>query len=234
MHDLLYLSESKMEVLVPQLPNRIRRRLGFEAGVNTGVLSVKAKVANEGQPPLVGAIDDVVKMIENEHGTRWRTDYDLRAGDWIRFEEYFRYGNAWPGDEYHQPFVSGLTYFAAAGAPPFALIGSSVHVLDLRQPQPTPYLGLYYADALREFAQTVVQMPDEAVSELPPRPPGADDRTSDMDAVLHAVPWLRIHSDGMAETRLSGHARVIAVGITSYGYERSVLATPLYVEYLPR
>ncbi len=37
MRDLLYLSENKMRILVPQLPVRWRRRLGLEAGFNLGL-----------------------------------------------------------------------------------------------------------------------------------------------------------------------------------------------------
>lgn len=37
MRDLLYLSENEMRAPIPQLPGRLRRRLGFEAGLNAGV-----------------------------------------------------------------------------------------------------------------------------------------------------------------------------------------------------
>ena len=93
--DLLYLSENKMRALVPQLPGKLRKRLGFEAGLNVGVLSAKATLPGESsQPSSVAALDAVVEMIEREKGSRWRTDPDLRAGDWIQFDAEFRYGDA--------------------------------------------------------------------------------------------------------------------------------------------
>ena len=84
MRDLLYLSENKMRALIPQLPGRHRRRLGFEAGLNAGVATAKATLPSEPQPSSIALLDAVVEMIEQEKGSRWRTDSDLRAGDWIR------------------------------------------------------------------------------------------------------------------------------------------------------
>ena len=145
MRDLLYLSENKMRALVPQLPGQLRRRLGLvglEAGVNVGVASVKATLPGEPQPSSIALLDAVVEMIEREKGSLWRTDRDLRAGDWIQFDEEFRYGAAAtasyryqylddPDDPAADHALSGLVYFAATDAySPFVLCGSAVHVLD--------------------------------------------------------------------------------------------------------
>lgn len=122
MRDLLYLSENKMRALVPQLPGKLRKRLGFEAGLNVGVVSAKATLPGESsQPSSVAALDAVVEMIEREKGSRWRTDPDLRAGEWIQFDEEFRYGDAataeqrvdldFYGPDAHHA-LSGLVYFA--------------------------------------------------------------------------------------------------------------------------
>src|SRR5262249_10930079 len=97
MRDLLYLSESKMAVLVPQLPGRVRERLGMEAGLNAGVLSLRASLSSDSRTSPVGALNAVVKMIERKHGHRQRTDRGLAVGSWIKFEEEFRFGSAWPG-----------------------------------------------------------------------------------------------------------------------------------------
>jgi len=70
---------------------------------------------------------------------RGRTDADPRAGEWIRFEEDFHFGSAWPGD---QNSVADLVYLAAAGGQPFLLAGSAAHVLDRRGlPVATPGSG---------------------------------------------------------------------------------------------
>jgi hypothetical protein len=57
MRDLLYLSESKMQALVPQLPGRTIRRLGLEAGVSAGLISLKVTLPGEvgQQPRLLGS-----------------------------------------------------------------------------------------------------------------------------------------------------------------------------------
>ncbi len=114
MRDLLYLSENKMRALIPQLPGQLRRRLGFEAGLNAGVVSAKATLQSESQPSSVALLDAVVEMIERGKGSRWRTDSDLRAGDWIQFEEEFRYGDAPPGLVYFAAADRGLQHQAAA------------------------------------------------------------------------------------------------------------------------
>lgn len=69
MRELLYLSENKMRALVPQLPGRLRRKLGFEAGLNAGVASVTATLPSEPQPSSIAALDAVIKMIEKNRGT---------------------------------------------------------------------------------------------------------------------------------------------------------------------
>jgi hypothetical protein len=77
MRDLLYV-ENKTRALVPQLPGQLRRRLGFEAGLNVGVVSAKATLPGESsQTSSIAALDAVVEMIEREKGSRWRTDRDL-------------------------------------------------------------------------------------------------------------------------------------------------------------
>ena len=168
MRDLLYLSENKMRALIPQLPGQLRRRLGFEAGLNVGVASARASLPGEPQPSSIALLDAVVEMIEQEKGSRWRTDPDLRAGDWVQFEEEFRYGDAATKGE----SLSGLVYFAATdGEAPFVLCGSSVHVLDRWQPGdgPSRRVGHFYMDALLDYARALAGLPDEAaVTEFTP------------------------------------------------------------------
>ncbi len=226
MRDLLYLSENKMRALIPQLPGQLRRRLGFEAGLNAGVVSAKATLQSESQPSSVALLDAVVEMIEREKGSRWRTDSDLRAGDWIQFEEEFRYGDA---------ATSGLVYFAATDTEaPFVLCGSAVHVLDRWQSGENSsdrQEGLwFYMDAFFAYARKLAGMPDEAATAefVPPTPPGG--------GLLQAL-WIlcdeaqRKDSNWAIEpVRLSGHARALAVIPTCEG-PPAVLATPLYVEY---
>lgn len=172
MRDVLYLSENKMRALVPQLPGQLRRRLGFEAGLNAGVVSAKATLQSEPQPSSIALLDSVVEMIEREKGSRWRTDNHLRAGDWIQFEEEFRYGDAATapylyGDQHSSHALSGLVYFAATDAgPPFVLCGSSVHVLDRWQTGDSldRQVGWFYMEALLAYARNLAEMPDEAAA----------------------------------------------------------------------
>jgi hypothetical protein len=249
--DLLYLSENKMRALVPQLPGQLRRRLGFEAGLNAGVASAKASLSAESQPSSIALLDSVVEMIEREKGSRWRTDSDLRAGDWIQFEEEFRYGDAATADYLRSPLLrhdqaaghalSGLVYFAATDAevPPFVLCGSSVHVLDRWQPGDSPdkRVGHFYMDALVVYARQLAELPDEAATtEFVPPEIGLS------GFLLEALLVLRRktrddRSNGWVTgpVRLSGHARVLAAGpLHATGGPPWMLATPLYVEYAQR
>jgi hypothetical protein len=247
MRDLLYLSENKMRALIPQLPGQLRRRLGFEAGLNAGVVSAKASLPGESQPSSIALLDAVLEMIGQERGSRWRIDPDLRAGDWIQFEEEFRYGDAdtasyLPRDDRAADHaLSGLVYFAATEAEaPFVLCGSSVHVLDRWQSGDSPkgQVGHFYMDALIAYARQLAELPDEAATtELSPP------EECFSSPLRYALGWLCA-----VETRddhpnnwvtkpvwLSGHARVLAVEPPRVEHgPPCVLATPLYVEYAQR
>jgi hypothetical protein len=168
--DLLYLSENKMRALLPQLPGHLRRRLGVENGVNVGVATAKATLPGEPQPSSIALLDATVKMIEKTKSVRQRTDAELRAGDWIRFEEEFRYGDAATSPYLRQDpdsshALAGLVYFATTHAEtPFVLVGSSVHVLDRWQSGESPQqrVGWFYLDAITAYARQLAELPDEA------------------------------------------------------------------------
>ncbi|MFK8906886.1 SAVMC3_10250 family protein [Streptomyces sp. YS-3] len=237
MRDLLYLSESKMEVLVPQLPGRVRERLGLEAGLNAGVLSLKASLSNDNRTSLVGALNAVVRMIERKHGHQHRTDQGLSVGSWIEFEEEFRFGSAWPGsgEGRDRPVVDGLVYFAAAQYPqhpPFALVGSLAHLLDRRRPtsdgdSDSQQVGRLYIEAIRAYAQAVQELPGRAaIGDLSTL--GSTDRA--LSAVILLCEIDAPHAEGWAPpVRLAGLARILA--IDEFG---TILATPLYIEYASR
>lgn len=235
MRDLLYLSEHKMRALVPQLPGQIRRRLGFEAGLNVGVASAKASLPGEPQPSTVALLDAVVEMIEREKGSRWRTDGDVRAGDWIQFEEEFLYGDAATAGQ----ALSGLVYFAAPDSEaPFVLCGSPVHVLDRWQSGdgPDQRVGHFYMDALIACARELAELPDEAATtEFTPPETGSALRYA--LGILCGVETRTGSRSTWAITRpvrLSGHARVLAVEPYDADRPPAVLATPLYVQYAER
>ncbi|MGE7390848.1 SAVMC3_10250 family protein [Streptomyces sp. NPDC004126] len=243
MRDLLYLSENKMRALIPQLPGGVRRRLQVEAGLNIGVASAKAALTGEPQRPSVALLDATVKMIEKTKGVRQRTERDLRAGDWIRFEDEFRFGDAVTTERSndstdHHP-LAGLVYFATTQAEaPFVLIGSSVNVLDRWQSgQPAEArVGWFYMDAVLAYAHQLALLPDEAAtSEFTP-PDGLEGglgyglwvlcRTAEFGDDDRYDRW------ASEPIRLSGHARVLATLPTDG--PPCLLATPLYVEYTAR
>lgn len=257
MRDLLYLSENKMRALVPQLPGQLRRRLGFEAGLNAGVASAKATLPSESQPSSITLLDPVVEMIEREKGSRWRTDSDMRAGDWIQFEEEFRYGDAATApylrdlgdDQAARHALSGLVYFATTGGGvPLVLIGSSVHVLDRWQSGDAPgkQVGRFYMDAIIAYARQLAELPDEAaateftspedfasVREAKRKPYSP---ASPLAYALGMLCWEETRDDRSnrwvtGPVRLGGHARVLAVEPPRPAGPPGVLATPLYVEY---
>jgi hypothetical protein len=234
MRDLLYLSETKMRALVPQLPGGLRKRLGLEAGVNAGVISLRATLAPDQQPALIAALDQVIEMLEAERQPRWRTDPQLRAGDWIQFCEDFHFGEA-PKARYTMP-ADDLVYFVASDDPaPFVLCGSRAHLLDKRQvPDVNRDAGVgFYTAALIDYTRRLAALPDEAAVADPPRLAGnmnvrgipdedGDRITRDLGYAIRQLSRPSMGWTGHAA--LSGHARVLAAS----GF---VLATPLYVEY---
>ncbi|MGW1625908.1 SAVMC3_10250 family protein [Streptomyces sp. NPDC002172] len=236
MRDLLYLSEAKMEVLTPQLPGRIRQRLGLEAGLDIGLVSVKATLPGNDQTPSVRALNAVAKMIGKKHGNRYRTDQGVTVGDWIQFEEEFRFGNAWPGTGHgcDRPTVEGLVYFAAEERqhfPAFALVGSAVHILDRRRSQvetnqESSQVGHLYVEAIRAYAHSLHGLPGHAAT-------GNVPNLGAVDRALVAVATLCSIAPGeegwTPPARLAGLARVLAVDDAG-----TILATPLYIEYAPR
>ncbi|MFI8850187.1 SAVMC3_10250 family protein [Streptomyces sp. NPDC053499] len=245
MRDLLYLSETKMRALVPQVPGRLRRRLGFETGVNVGVATAKATLPSESQQPSsISLLDATVKMIEKTKGVRRRTETDLRAGDWIQFEDEFRFGDAATSayvseepDSGHA--LAGLVYFATTHAePPFVLVGSSVHVLDRWQSGETPEqrVGWFYLEAVIAYARQLAELSDEAATtEFVPPPGIADGLAYGLWVLCRTAQFGNNRRDRWATepVRLCGHARILAVIPTPAG-PPSVLATPLYVEYAQR
>jgi hypothetical protein len=251
MRDLLYLSENKMRALIPQLPGQARRRLGFEAGFNAGVVAAKASLPGESQPSPVALLDAVVDMIEREKGSRWRTDSELSAGDWIQFEEEFRYGSAETDsylgahDEAARRALAGLVYFAATDAEvPFVLCGSSVHVLERWQPADSGEnrVGRFYLAAVLAYARRLAELPDEAAITDDAVLAAQPDSVRSQNALVYGLRQLceDVRDDerngwATGPVRLSGHARVLAVVPRRVpGGPPAVLATPLYVEYARR
>jgi hypothetical protein len=203
MRDLLYLSETKMKDLIPQLPRKVLKRLGMEAGVNVGVLSLRATLAPDEHTSLTALLDSVINMIEDEKLTRWRSDLHLCAGDWVQFEETFLYGTT-PPDTKH-PLPSGdLVYFNATDTESkrFSLCGSAAHLK-----------GAHYALPKEEIKAPVAEV---ATMLRLDDPTSADTAASPRDTQQGRF------ADGVT---LSGHARVLAV------FDDFILGTPLYVEY---
>lgn len=241
MRDLLYLSENKMRVLSPQVPHKLWRKTGFEAGVNVGLASFKTTLPGDAPQPSVAMLDPVIEMIEQERKVKWFTDKVLQVGDWIQFEDEFFYGDAAPaGMQFADvTVVTGLVYFAAQRSPkgtPFVLVGSSANVLDRWQPPDSHVktVGTYYMEAVRAYAARLAELPDEAAESdfTPPRSRG--------HSLVQALSYLT-HEAGSAKTHsgwaagpvmLRGHARVLAAPNDDI-WGRAVLATPLYIEYAP-
>ncbi|MFD7019041.1 SAVMC3_10250 family protein [Streptomyces sp. NPDC059928] len=233
MRDLLYLSESKMRVLTPQLRG-YGRRLGIEAGINAGVVSLKGiQPGSEGnaQPSSVEALGAVIEMVEKSSDVRLRTDPDLRPGDWIKIAEDF---NLWlardGGDE--SVGADGLVYFAATASPPVVLLASAKHMLE--QPQEVPPTenpmhrgAVVYMDILVRQARRLLV--DDWV-------PDSFEYGWVLDAAREICVYApeRARFEGRQPIRLAGHARVLGVGRSIRRGEHCVIATPLYLEYAPR
>jgi hypothetical protein len=113
-------------------------------------------------------------------------------------------------------------------------------VLDRRQPRDRegPNLStVYYQETFTRYIREVFESTDEsALGDLyDPDPYVLDTLSHGVDFMYRLAQNARGWSDPV---RLAGHARVLAVGNDLYrsggadpGYEPSMLATPLYVEY---
>ena len=220
-----------MQALVPQLPGQLKKRLGIEAGVNIWFASLRATLPGDAQQPTVAVLDAVVQMIERERVVHQRTEPGLNVGNWIKFEEEFRYGDACVDD------ASGLVYFVAAEQPPFVLCGSSMHVLDRRQPADqsnTQQVGVFYLETVLEYIRKISELADEAAVRDPQLPPGIS--RNDLDYGI----WVLSREAAIEEAGWSGPVRLAGYARVLYTVEREdgtgppmVLATPLYVEYPP-
>jgi hypothetical protein len=238
MRDLLYLSENKMRVLSPQVPQQLRKKTGFEAGVNVGVASFKTSLPSEAPKSSVTMLDSVIEMIEQERKVKWFTEEDLQSGDWVQFEDEFFYGDAASGRRKVEPVAdTGLVYFAAQRLPkgtPFVLVGSSANVLDRWQPPDSHVkaVGAYYMEAVRAYAARVTKLPDEAAeSEFTVSRHGGDALVQALNYLTPATRSVEQHSGWAAgPVMLRGHARVLAAPKDDI-WGRAVLATPLYIEY---
>ncbi|WAU82571.1 SAVMC3_10250 family protein [Streptomyces sp. Qhu-G9] len=233
-HDLLYLSETKMQHLMPQLPGRVRKRLGLSAGLNVGVLSVSATLESAGTSPPITALNAVIRMIERQHGRRGLLDPDLREGDWIRFSTPFRYADTHSGKDVDPDAVGGLVFFASESRQ-LLLIGSASHIVDQRPPEETPRrtLALLYVNSLLRYAATLRKQPDRAATGDVPAV--LEDLYSDAGRVMEQVGIVHnvLQIEGLPLMTLAGYARVLVLDDNPPS-SRSVLATPLYVEYASR
>ncbi|MGW6955204.1 SAVMC3_10250 family protein [Streptomyces sp. PAN_FS17] len=240
MRDLLYLSENKMRVLSPQVPQKLWKKAGFEAGVNVGLASFKTSTLPGDSPQSSAAmLEPVIEMIEQERKVKWFTDEALHVGDWIQFEDEFFYGDAAPAgpQSSNKTVVTGLVYLAAQRSPrgtPFVLVGSSVNVLDRWQPPDSHVttVGTYYMEAVRAYAARLAELPDEAARSEFTGPPYSSHHLPQALRYLTPIAGsVRTHSGWAAgPVTLRGHARVLAAPNDDI-WGRAVLATPLYIEY---
>lgn len=203
MRDLLYLSETKMKDLAPQLPRKVLKRFGMEAGLNVGVLSLRATLSPSEQTSQVALLDGVINMIESDRLTRRRSDPGVRAGDWVQFEEAFFYGRTPPATNHPLP-PGELVYFNAVATQgkAFSLCGSPSHLK-----------GAHYNQEDEEAAGSIANI--EAAL-------GTSGLTYADTAAAGSERKHGRLADGVS---LAGHARVLAV------FDDFVLGTPLYVEY---
>ncbi|WP_157619980.1 SAVMC3_10250 family protein [Saccharothrix sp. NRRL B-16348] len=247
MRDLLYLSENKMRVLSPQVPQQLRKKIGFETGVNVGFASFKTSLPSEPSKSLVTMLDSVIEMIEQERTVKWFTEANLQSGDWVQFEDEFFYGDAASGRIKSEPVAdTGLVYFAAQRPPhwntsrggpartPFVLVGSSANVLDRWQPPDSHVkaVGAYYMEAVLAYAERLAELPDEATeSELAVPGHGGHALVEALRYLTPITQSVRPHSGWAAgPVTIKGHARVLAAEKDKV-LSPAVLATPLYIEY---
>lgn len=94
MRELLYLSDTKLTMLLAANPKRGWRAERAEGRVTVGGLSLKLGAARSNdEQDVASRLDQAIDLIErSKRASRWFTDPTVQPGHWIQFELSVRYG----------------------------------------------------------------------------------------------------------------------------------------------
>jgi hypothetical protein len=237
--ELIYLSNSKMQQFLPDRPPRWRRigRLRAEIKAPVGSISVEPELPDNKAWTKADDLNKVTDYIEQNF--QWFTSEEVRAGEWIYFEDWLNYRVFRPHRRAPIVLFYNLNYHET-GHTRLLLHGSAEHLrgsapaegqLRLeRLESPSPSDGPWFRDMLPILPKLIDKLATRPVE----RTGIARGLEWDIKDVVQAL-----DESNISETAawLTGYARVTARIVPSSGDISPggsfVVASPLYVEAQP-
>ena len=221
----IYISDSKIEMLLPQVPQSFQEKIAAEIGFNTGLLNGKLKAERTTLDSRIARL----KVIERHLLANEKIGSQEKRTSWIQGEMLARtvtLGN------------DGVIFIAETPRLLLGLAGSAHHVLGGARPQnvelPFSFLSRildelneWFRDRFERFPSVVMtDMPEER-ARLQYAPSGVSQNFDVWDEILPAA-W---KSASATEQRVQFLAKRLASKVNNEGQYQTVttLATPLYV-----
>ncbi len=121
----IYISDAKVDMLLPQVPHDIDKKIGMEVGFDLKLFSAKRKVESETERDRVTRLEKVVSFIE-EYGNVGSME---EPAEYIADTVLMKFGPMVHGHKGGD--FSGITCFIAQkGTTTLGLFGSPIHMLD--------------------------------------------------------------------------------------------------------
>jgi hypothetical protein len=214
----LYISESKVNMLFPQLPQETKGKLGAEFEANAGVLKVKVKSEKESQPKenLIARLQVVVDHLKRseEPGS---VD---KPKSWIEDTQSARV--IYLAEDNQVVFFVGTS----PGGSRFALGGSAANLLSHQKPE-TVQIGWSFLPDLIQSLRMMVSVSEEESSRE------SVERFLSGTAASNEFEWMDLLKavQGASGTtiRIKFMAKKLVSGAHVQDRRFGVLATPLYV-----
>lgn len=236
MRELIYVSEAKLEQLVPALPGRPGRLRDVDAEVKTPLGGVK--IGRAAQPPEPSLAAAVAALESSSRAPKWFADPAVRPGQWVHFEAPLSYGVTSGGEMvfFVDPNRPGSDYPTGRNLR-LLLHGTASHLLgypkvSVRWPNSNWSVENLHG-FLRELRERGRQLDDNTAFDTGPSTGRTRSNLGERSAVMELSGLLRTENTA---AWMAGYARVTAVfPDTQTEKELAVTvltATPLYVEYV--
>jgi hypothetical protein len=215
--ELVYRSDAKLRQFVVDRPSwfkgaKAELSLGFPAGVGVKIRSADENAGGDGVPDLERVI---TALVRSDRAPRWFEDDSVAAGEWVHFEHHMDYALL---NDFGAPdavvFVNSADDGPATG---LLLHGDAGNLVHTGAVSPAPArIGPSHLYRLLAYLQDAAD--------------GVDLSTS--SGLLSMARLLRSRRLRGTAAWFGGFARVSAV-VDADG-ERLVVASPLFVEYVPQ
>jgi hypothetical protein len=223
MRDFLYVSERKVDRMVPTLAPRIAQRLK-ELRFNAGPVGAGVVFADRQAETVVAAVIEVEQAIYSQFGVHDVSDPELAPGDWISADAMeMAYGVQ---VENPQSGTGAAVFIAEIAGLRLLLSGSAEYLLDRSVPQADAGESMSNPQAIVEMLRSVTE--DSS--------PDAKANTSAEFAstAAYAVANLYQEFSVLGLQPLNFLARTISITKSNRYPGPLVLGTPLFVEFARR